>query len=117
MSSQVQEQPSFHKVKVFRQETPDQPIELEVEEGTSILDALLENAIHLQHNCGGVCACSTCHVIIKEGMDNLPEMTDEEEEQLDEAVGLTLESRLGCQCKVQGPITVYIPDQSIYFGH
>ncbi|NTV45531.1 MAG: 2Fe-2S iron-sulfur cluster binding domain-containing protein [Chlorobiales bacterium] len=93
------------------------PRTIEVEDGTSILHALMENAIPLQHNCGGVCACSTCHVIIKNGMEHLPEMTDEEEEQLDEAVGLTLNSRLGCQCKIHGDVTVEIPDQAIYLGH
>ncbi len=117
MVSVSQSDPVYHHITVYKHNAPNKPIELDVEEGTSILDALLENTIHLQHNCGGVCACSTCHVIIKEGMDNLPEITDEEEEQLDEAVGLTLESRLGCQCKIHGPVTIYIPDQSIYLGH
>ncbi len=111
-----QEKP-YHRLTIYRHENPETPIVLDVEEGTSILNALLENAIHLQHNCGGVCACSTCHVIIKQGMEHIPELSDEEEEQLDEAVGLTLDSRLGCQCKIYGPVTVHIPDQSIYLGH
>lgn len=106
-----------HKVTLHFYNNPGEERVIEVDEGTSILEACMENAIHLQHNCGGVCACSTCHVIIEKGMEHLPEMTDEEEEQLDEAVGLTLKSRLGCQCRIYGDITVFIPDQSIYLGH
>lgn len=83
--------------------------ELEVEPGTTILDAALDNEIKLDHNCGGNCACSTCHVIIEEGMENLSEMSDDEEDMLDTAAGLTLESRLGCQSKINGDIKVKIP--------
>ncbi|MCS6989383.1 MAG: 2Fe-2S iron-sulfur cluster-binding protein [Chloroherpetonaceae bacterium] len=110
------EQPRRHKLTLLFYNQPDKSVVLEVDEGTSILHACMENAIHLQHNCGGVCACSTCHVIIKKGMENLPEMSDEEEEQLDEAIGLTLSSRLGCQAKIYGDVTALIPDQSIYLG-
>jgi len=108
---------TIFQVKVIEHKNPDNPKILDVSKGTTILEAMQENAIHLQHNCGGVCACSTCHVIIKKGIETLPEMTDAEEEQLDEAVGLTLNSRLGCQCEISGDMTVYIPDQSIYLGH
>ncbi len=83
--------------------------ELEVNLGITILDAALDNNIELDHNCGGNCACSTCHVIIEEGMENLSEMSDEEEDMLDTATGLTLESRLACQCQVKGDIKVKIP--------
>src|SRR6266540_833308 len=69
--------------------------------GESFLDVAMAHGIDLQHNCGGVCACSTCHVKVKQGMDMLPEMEDDEADQLDEAEGLALESRLGCQCKIQ----------------
>ncbi|ACF14645.1 ferredoxin [Chloroherpeton thalassium ATCC 35110] len=117
VSTKKKDSEKTFQVKVIEHQNPNNPKVLSVLEGTTILEAMQENAIHLQHNCGGVCACSTCHVIIKEGMENLPEMTDEEEEQLDEAVGLTLTSRLGCQCKIYGDITVVIPDQSIYLGH
>jgi len=65
--------------------------------GENLLDVALAHNIDLQHNCGGVCACSTCHVKVKQGMNALSEQTDEEADQLDEAEGLTLESRLGCQ--------------------
>jgi 2Fe-2S ferredoxin len=80
--------------------------------GTSILDAALDNDIELAHNCGGNCACSTCHVIIEEGMENLSEMSEDEEDMLDTAPGLTLESRLACQSKVSGDVIVRIPKKS-----
>ncbi len=82
---------------------------VEVKEGDTILDAALDNHIDLQHNCGGACACSTCHVILKEGFENLSEMEDNEADQLDEAEGLTLHSRLGCQAKIYGNLIVQIP--------
>ncbi len=69
--------------------------------GESFLDVAMAHHIDLQHNCGGVCACSTCHVKVKQGFDLLPEQTDDEADQLDEAEGLSLESRLGCQCKIE----------------
>ena len=76
----------------------------------SILDIALANGIDLEHNCGGSCACTTCHVIIKEGMENLSEMEDDEDDRLDEADGLTLSSRLGCQAVVKGDVIVEIPE-------
>jgi 2Fe-2S ferredoxin len=83
--------------------------ELTVNPGITILDAALDNGIKLDHNCGGNCACSTCHVIIEEGMENLSEMRDDEEDMLDTAPGLTLESRLACQCQVKGDVKLRIP--------
>ena len=68
--------------------------------GESVLDVALAHGIDLQHNCGGVCACSTCHVKIRQGAGALPEMEDDEADQLDEAEGLSLESRLGCQARI-----------------
>jgi 2Fe-2S ferredoxin len=76
----------------------------------SLLDICLNNGIHLEHACGGNNACTTCHVIVKAGGDNqLSEMDDDEADRLEMAPGLTLHSRLGCQCVVQGDITVEIP--------
>jgi ferredoxin, 2Fe-2S len=106
-----------HKLTLLFHNQPDKTVVLDVPEGTSILHACMENAVHLQHNCGGVCACSTCHVIIKSGMEHLPEMSDDEADQLDEGTGITLTSRLGCQSKLHGDVTALIPDQSIYLGH
>ena len=70
---------------------------VEVEPGMSILEAALENGIKLEHNCGGFCACTTCHVIVRKGGEILSEMEDCEDERLSMAEGLTIHSRLGCQ--------------------
>jgi 2Fe-2S ferredoxin len=66
----------------------------------------------LDHACGGVCACSTCHVIVHEGLESCNEATDAELDQLDEAPGLTPKSRLGCQCVPDGTrdLVVEIPE-------
>lgn len=88
-----------------------QNVAIETEEGKSILDIALENDIELDHNCGGNCACTTCHVIVKNGMNNLSEAEEEENDMLDKAVGLTLTSRLGCQAHVYGDVVVEIPSK------
>jgi 2Fe-2S ferredoxin len=75
----------------------------------SLLDVALNNDIHLEHACGGSCACTTCHVIVKEGEDHLSEAEDDELDRLDMAAGLTLRSRLGCQAVVKGDVVVEIP--------
>jgi ferredoxin, 2Fe-2S len=75
----------------------------------SLLDIALANGIELEHNCGGSCACTTCHVIVKEGEENLSEMAEDEEDRLDTAEGLTIRSRLGCQAVVRGDVVVEIP--------
>ena len=77
----------------------------------SILDIALEHGIAVDHACGGVCACSTCHVIIREGLDSCNESTDDEQDMLDEARGVELNSRLACQCVPNGTkdIVVEIP--------
>jgi ferredoxin, 2Fe-2S len=75
----------------------------------SILDVALNFGIQLEHACGGSCACTTCHVIVKAGDDNLSEADDDEMDRLDMAPGLTLHSRLGCQAVVTGDVTVEIP--------
>ena len=75
----------------------------------SLLDIALANGIELEHNCGGSCACTTCHVIVREGAENLSEMAEDEEDRLDMADGLTIRSRLGCQAVVRGDVVVEIP--------
>ena len=75
----------------------------------SLLDIALAHQIHLEHNCGGSCACTTCHVIVREGEDHLSPMAEDEEDRLDTAEGLTLHSRLGCQAVVRGDVVVEIP--------
>jgi ferredoxin, 2Fe-2S len=77
----------------------------------SILDVAIHFGISLEHSCGGHCACSTCHVVIKQGEELLSEMEDDEADELDAAPGLTLHSRLGCQAQIikPGEIVVEIP--------
>jgi 2Fe-2S ferredoxin len=75
----------------------------------SLLDIALAHGIELEHNCGGSCACTTCHIIVKEGEENLSEMAEDEEDRLDTAEGLTIHSRLGCQAVVRGDVVVEIP--------
>jgi ferredoxin, 2Fe-2S len=75
----------------------------------SLLDIALNFDIHLEHACGGSCACTTCHVIVKEGEQNLSEAEDDELDRLDMAAGLTLRSRLGCQAVVKGDVVVEKP--------
>lgn len=83
--------------------------------GETILDVAINHDIPLQHACGGFCACTTCHVLVKSGGEKLSEMEDEEEERLDRATGVNLHSRLGCQAKVNGDVTVEIMNEG--HGH
>lgn len=75
----------------------------------SLLDIALNFGLHLEHACGGNCACTTCHVVVKEGEHNLSPMQEDEADRLDMAADLTLHSRLGCQCVVKGDVVVEIP--------
>ncbi len=77
----------------------------------SILDVALNFGIPLDHACGGNCACTTCHVWVKEGAENLSEMDDDEADRLDMAADLQLNSRLGCQARIAKPgkVVVEIP--------
>lgn len=84
-------------------------IVVEGEEGESVLDIAIKHDVDLDHNCGGNCACTTCHIIVKNGMEHLSEMEDDEADLLDKAKGLTLTSRLGCQAHVYGDVSVEIP--------
>jgi ferredoxin, 2Fe-2S len=82
----------------------------------SLLDVCLNFGIHLEHACGGNCACTTCHVIVTKGMGNLSEIDEDEEgDRLQMAPGLTLRSRLGCQCVVEGDVEVEIPSWNINY--
>lgn len=90
-----------------------------VEPDQSILEVALINDIELHHNCGGVCACSTCHIYVDKGEDFLEELSDKEEDFIDRAVNPRLNSRLGCQCVMQegdGEIEVTLPDQTQFLG-
>lgn len=87
---------------------------LEAEPGTSICDVLLDNDIEIEHACEKSCACTTCHVVIREGYASLDEPDELEEDMLDKAWGLTPTSRLSCQAVVgETPLTVEIPKYTI----
>lgn len=82
--------------------------------GKVLCDALLAVGVEIEHACDGVCACSTCHVVIRDGFGTIPPATDEEEDQLDEAWGLTPTSRLACQVKIgETPLTIELPRYSL----
>jgi len=97
-----------------------EPVTIEgVEDGQSILEVALLNEIDLHHNCGGVCACSTCHLYVNEGENHIEELSDKEEDFIDRAVSPRLNSRLGCQCVLlpgSGNIVVTLPDQTQFLG-
>jgi 2Fe-2S ferredoxin len=78
----------------------------------SILDIALSHGIEIDHSCGGVCACSTCHVIVRQGGNSLSDMIEAEEDQLSFAPGLTPSSRLACQSVPNGTedLVVEVPD-------
>ena len=77
----------------------------------SILEIAGGHGVEIDHACGGVCACSTCHVIVREGGESCSPATEDEEDQLDLAPGLTPQSRLACQCVPDGTrdVVVEIP--------
>jgi 2Fe-2S ferredoxin len=97
-----------------------EPVTLnDVEPHQSLLEVALKNDIDLHHNCGGVCACSTCHVYLEEGGDYVEELSDREEDFIDRAVSPRLNSRLGCQCVLHngsGSVVVTLPDQTQFLG-
>jgi 2Fe-2S ferredoxin len=76
----------------------------------SVLDVALNFGVTLEHACGGNCACTTCHVIVRQGDANLSPIEDDEADRLEMAAGLTLHSRLACQAVVLGDVTVEAPD-------
>jgi len=86
-------------------------VEIKASRTQTLLEAAMEHGINIEHACGGVCACSTCHVYVEKGMEHLSESTDAEEDRVEEAPGLQRNSRLSCQCEVRGdgPIQVRVP--------
>jgi len=87
---------------------------VEVRSGTSLLDAASDAGVDLPHNCGGVAACTTCHVWIEQGLESLSEIGDREDDKLNEAAGLSPSSRLGCQAKVSDQdVVVRLPGNRI----
>lgn len=87
---------------------------VEAEKGESVLNVALKNEIGIEHACEKVCACTTCHVVVREGFDSLPESDELEDDMLDKAWGLEPESRLSCQAIIQDEdIVVEIPKYSV----
>ena len=89
-------------------------IVIEAEPGTTICDAALANGIDVEHACEKSCACTTCHVIVREGFDSLEESSETEDDMLDKAWGLEPESRLSCQAVVADEdLVIEIPKYTI----
>lgn len=87
---------------------------IEAQPGVTICDALLDHGIEIEHACEKSCACTTCHVILREGFDTLEPADDLEEDMLDKAWGLEPNSRLSCQARVAGKdLVVEIPKYTI----
>jgi len=110
----------MYTVKFSFEQKGLEPVTLtNVEPGQSLLELALKNDIELHHNCGGVCACTTCHLYVQKGMEFLEEISDKEEDFIDRAVNPRLNSRLGCQSVLlegEGEIQATIPDQSQFLG-
>ncbi len=88
--------------------------QIEAKSGKSILDNLLEHGIEVEHACEKSCACTTCHVILREGFDELDDAAEKEEDMLDKAWGLEPTSRLSCQAKVKdADLVIEIPKYTI----
>jgi len=90
-----------------------------LEADQSILEVALTHDIDIHHNCGGVCACSTCHIYVEKGEDLVEEISDKEEDFIDRARNPRLNSRLSCQCVLlpgSGQLEVMVPDQSVILG-
>ena len=87
---------------------------IEVEAGVTVCDAALQHGVEIEHACEKSCACTTCHVIVREGFDSLGEPDELEEDLLDKAWGLEPESRLSCQAVVdEEDLVVEIPKYTI----
>ena len=110
----------MYTIKFRFEEKGREPVTLtDIEPDQSLLEVALLNDIELHHNCGGVCACSTCHVYINKGEDYLEELSDKEEDFIDRAVNPRINSRLGCQCVLldgDGEVEVTLPDQTQFLG-
>src|SRR5258708_37068647 len=90
--------------------------EIEAEEGKSICDALLENHIDIEHACEKQAACTTCHVVVRQGFDSLEPAEEKEEDMLDKAWGLEATSRLSCQPKLADQdLVVELPKYTINY--
>lgn len=110
----------MYTIRINFEEKGLEPVTLhEVVADQSLLEVCLDNGINLHHNCGAVCACSTCHLYVNKGEAFLEALSDKEEDFIDRAVNPRINSRLGCQCILQagsGEIDITLPDQSQFLG-
>lgn len=94
--------------------SPLDDVTVEVEPGTSILEAAERCGAKVGHSCGGVCACSTCHIWVKRGLESLSEQEDAEMDRIDQAFDVRAVSRLGCQARVDSQdVDVEITEESL----
>jgi len=103
------------KIKVLpHEEICPSGMQIEAQPGVSICDAALSSGIEIEHACEKSCACTTCHIYVREGMDSLNEAEENEEDYLDKAWGLEPESRLSCQAIVgEEDLVIEIPKYTI----
>lgn len=103
------------KIKILPHEVIcPEGLTIEAQEGETVLDACLRNGIKIEHACEKSCACTTCHVYIRQGLESLSEATENEEDYLDKAWGLEPDSRLSCQALVgEHDLVVEIPKYTI----
>ena len=110
----------MYSIKINFEQKGLEPVLLkDIASGDSLLEVLLDNNIELHHNCGGVCACSTCHMYINKGDEHIEELSDKEEDFIDRAINPRINSRLGCQCELlpgEGIIEITLPDQTQFLG-
>jgi 2Fe-2S ferredoxin len=110
----------MYTIKIrFEQKGLEEKILTDISPDQSLLEVCLDNDIDLHHNCGAVCACSTCHLYVDNGMGHLEELSDKEEDFIDRAVNPRINSRLGCQCVLQpgsGEVAITLPDQTQFLG-
>ena len=109
-------------IKFIFEDQSKQPVTATALLGDTISEIADDNNVHINHTCGRVCACSTCHVYVQSGEDALKEISDREEDFIDRAVNPRIESRLACQCELIEDsedlvIEVVVPDQSNIIGH
>ena len=94
-----------------------QGAEFDAPDGAVLCKALLEHGVNIEHACDMSCACTTCHVIVRKGLNSLEPAEEKEDDMLDKAWGLTSQSRLSCQVKVDGEdLTIEIPRYTINYA-
>ena len=84
-------------------------VEVQARQGAILLDVALDHEIPVNHNCGGNCACATCHVFILHGLGSLNEMSEAEKDMLAEVESRQGNSRLACQCRISADLVVFVP--------